>query len=124
MFDKYAKKLDKIHANTPEIFNKTALKGAKFAENTAKNITDNEKLVDTGCYKRSWYGEMIEPEKGIYGIVLENNAEYASYLEFGHKTPCGCRVKGRFVGRRTLEETHVYCMEELYKVFEKELKNT
>ena len=119
MFDSYLKKLNAIQANTPKIYKTVALKGAKFAENTAKQITDQEKLVDTGNYRRNWNAERIEPEKGTYGIVLENSADYASHLEQGHKIKGGGRYKGKFVGRRTLDDTHFYCLEQLDKAFEK-----
>lgn len=119
MFDSYLKKLNAIHANTPKIFKTVASKGAKFAENTAKELTDQEKLVDTGNYRHNWNAERIEPEKGTYGIVLENSAEYASYLEEGHKLKNGERWKGRFVGKRSIDDTEFYCLEQLDKAFEK-----
>jgi len=105
LFDDYTKKLEELGANTPKVFRSVALWGAKYAEKTAKKITDNEGLVDTGNYKRNWFAQRIKPEKSIYGILLENNADYASHLELGHKTRNGGRVKGRFVGRQTIIDT-------------------
>lgn len=119
MFDGYAKKLDAIQANTPKIFKAVALKGAKFAENTAKNLTDQEGLVDTGNYKRNWNAECVEPQKNTYGIVLENGVDYASHLEQGHEIKGGGRFKGKFVGRRAIDEANYYCIEQLDKAFEK-----
>ncbi|MCM1338794.1 MAG: HK97 gp10 family phage protein [Muribaculaceae bacterium] len=119
MFDSYAKKLASVQADVPKIFKATALKGAKFAENKAKELTDQENLVDTGNYRRNWNGERIEPQEGVYGVVLENSAEYASYLEDGHKLKNGGRWNGRKVGRRTLDDTEFYCLEQLDKAFEK-----
>lgn len=84
MFEDYAKKLKDLEADVPNTFKSVALWGAKHAENTAKNITDKEEAVDTGNYKRNWFADRIEPQKDIYGIVVENNAEYASFLEDGY----------------------------------------
>ena len=122
LFDAYAKKLEELGQDVPKIFAKVAKKGAiKFA-NEAKDITDAEKLVDTGAYKRSWHAEAIEPTPEVYGVLCENNMEYASHLEFGHKLRNGKRWKGRFVGRRALDETHVYCIEQLDKEVIKAMK--
>lgn len=84
MFDEYAKKIEELGANSPKVFKTVALWGAKYAEKTAKNITDKEGTVDTGNYKRNWFAYRIEPQKDIYGITLENNTEYASFLEDGY----------------------------------------
>lgn len=118
MFDEFAKDLEKYQANVPKVFKAVALRGAKFAENTAKEITDREGLVETGNYKRNWFAECIESEANTYGILLENNAEYAKHLECGHKTKNGGRVKGKFVGQQTLDETRYYCVQSLSKALD------
>lgn len=119
LFEQYTQKLEKIHADVPKIFKTIALKGAKFAENNAKSLTDTEKLVDTGNYRRNWSAQRIEPQAGVYGVLLENNAEYASYLEDGHSLKNGGRWKGRKIGKNTLDDTLWYCIEQLDKAFEK-----
>lgn len=119
MFDDYAKKLKNIGANVPKVFKKVAKLGANKFRNEAVKITDREKLVDTGNYRRNWNGEAIEPEQGVYGIAGINTVDYASHLEYGHKLRNGGRWKGRFVGREALEETEFYCLEQLDKTFEK-----
>lgn len=122
MFDAYAKKLKELKQDVPAIFEKVAKKGAKKFVNEAKDLTDLEKLVDTGAYKRNWHAEKIEPAPDVYGVLCENDMEYASHLEFGHKLRNGKRWKGRFVGRRALDETHVYCINELDKEVIKAMK--
>lgn len=84
MFEDYAKRIEEIGADAPKVFKTVALWGAKYAEETAINFTDEENAVDTGNYKSNWFAERIEPEKNIYGILLENNVEYASFLEDGY----------------------------------------
>lgn len=100
MFDEYAKKLETIHANVPKIFKFVATKGAIFAVNTAKKITDKEGLIDTGNYKRNWFADVIEPEKNIYGVQLANNTEYATHLEYGYTL-----TKDRFIPFDKMEGT-------------------
>ena len=159
MFDAYAKKLKELKQDVPKIFKEVARKGAIFARNTALNLTDEENLFDTGNFKRKWNGEMIMPQKNVYGVLLENNVEYASHLEFGYTlrknqfipfetmlktggvktksfiaklkakypnakgfTRKAGKYKGKFIGRRTLDETHVYCIEQLEKETVKAIK--
>lgn len=84
MFDEYAKKLKDLGENVPAIFKTVAGRGANHFEKTAKELTDYEKAVDTGTYKRNWNAEVIEFENGKYSIVCMNTIEYASFLEDGY----------------------------------------
>lgn len=122
MFDDYAKKLEAIEANTPKIFEKVAKKGAIKFVKEAKERTDKEGLVDTGNYKRSWQAEAFEPKKGVHGVICENTADYATELEYGHRTRNGGITKGRFVGRISMDEARYYCMQKLHEEFEKAFK--
>lgn len=119
MFDEYAKKLKDIKANVPEVFKKVAKQGAVKARNEAVKITDEEKLVDTGAYKRNWHAEDVEVANDTYGVTLINSMEYASHLEWGHKLRNGKRWKGKFVGRRAIDETRYYCLQKLDDMFDK-----
>lgn len=82
-FNDYAKKLEALNENVPAIFKQVAGRGAVHAENEAKRLTDQEKLVDTGAYRRNWNAEVIKDGED-YGITLQNNMEYASWLEDGY----------------------------------------
>lgn len=104
-FKDYAKKLEALGENVPAIFKQVAGRGAVHAENTAKQLTDKEKLVDTGAYRRNWNAEGVELEKDVYAITLQNSMDYASHLEQGHRLRNGKRWQGRFVGARTLSDT-------------------
>ena len=119
MFDEYAKKLKDIKANVPAVFQKVAKLGAVKARNEAVKITDEEKLVDTGAYKRNWHAEGVEVANDTYGVTLINSMDYASHLEWGHKLRNGKRWKGKFVGRRAIDETRYYCLQKLDDMFEK-----
>lgn len=84
-FDDYYKKLEDLSENVPKIFKMVAGRGAVHFENTAKELTDKEKAVDTGAYRRNWNAEVIELNEGEYGIVCMNSMEYASFLEDGYE---------------------------------------
>ena len=84
MFDDYAKKLKDIGADVPAVFETVAKNGAIKARNEAVKITDKEKLVDTGNYRRNWHGKAVELSNEAYGVQLENGVEYASHLEYGY----------------------------------------
>lgn len=113
MFDEYAKKLEDLEANVPKIFKAVAKRGANHFIKEAKEFTDREELVDTGNYRRNWTAEVVEPQKGTFGIVGINPVEYASDLEYGHKLRNGKRWKGRFVGKQALNGTEGWTIIEL-----------
>lgn len=118
MFDEYAKKLKELQEDVPKIFERVAKKGAIKFVNEAKKRTDKEHLVDTGNYKRSWSAEVIEPLPEIYGVQCVNTAEYASFLERG----TGKGIKGRFVGKLSMEDAEFYCIEQLETALKKAYK--
>lgn len=118
MFDDYRKKLEGIGANSDKVFKRVAKQGAVFFQKEAVRLTDQEKLVDTGTYKRNWTGEQAEIE-GEQAIIGANPIEYASFLEEGHKLRNGKRWKGRFVGRRAFDETRYYVIKKLDDTFDK-----
>lgn len=122
MFDDYAKKLKDLHADVPDIFENVAKRGALRFRKEAVKLTDKEKLVDTGNYRRNWNALSDLIMVGTYAINAFNNVEYASHLEYGHKLRNGGRWKGRFVGRRALDNTHFYCLEQLENELQKALK--
>ena len=58
--------------------------------------------VDTGTLRRGWTIGEVKAVEGGYEVEVLNPTEYASYVEFGHRTrlnPEGGRgwVKGRFM---------------------------
>ena len=122
MFDEYAKKLKELQQDVPKIFEKVAKKGAIKFVNEAQDRTDREGLVDTGYYKRNWQARQIEPLPEVYGVECKNNMDYASFLEYGHRTRGNTKVKGRFVGELSMRETEYYCIQQLDKAFEKAFK--
>lgn len=122
MFDEYAKKLKDLNQDVPKIFERIAKRGAIKFVNEAKNRTDNEGLVDTGNYKRHWSAQVFQPTSDSYGVLAYNNVDYASHLEYGHKTRSGGRVKGRFVGELSLVDAKWYCLEQLEKALKKAFK--
>jgi hypothetical protein len=119
LFDKYAKKLKDLGADVPDVFRKVAKKGAVKFVKEAKNRTDNEHLVDTGNYKRNWFAEAEQVLPNTYAIICQNNVDYASFLEEGHRMRDGKRWKGRFVGKQSLDATEGYTILELREEIEK-----
>lgn len=122
MFDEFAKKLKELEADVPKIFKKVAKRGAIKFVNEAQNRTDREGLVDTGAYKRNWRAKDIEPSPDVYGAECTNNMEYATFLEYGHRTRGNTKVKGRFVGELSMGDARFYCLEELEKEIKKAME--
>lgn len=121
-FDDFAKKLKELEQDVPKIFERTAKKGAIKFVNEAIDRTQKEGLVDTHYYEQNWDAEAINPLPDVYAVECTNIAEYASFLEYGHKTRSGGRVKGRFVGELSLVDAKWYCLEQLEKALKKAFK--
>lgn len=119
MYFDYMEKFEKLGEDVPKIFERVAKRGAIKFVNTAKKKTDEENLVDTGNYKRNWFAEAEQYAKDGFAIICQNSVEYASHLEWGHKTRNGGRVKGKFVGYNSMGETEFYCLEQLEEELEK-----
>lgn len=88
---------------------------AKFCEDCSKELAARllsfvikRTPVDTGYLRRGWTGGKKTAAKTFadsckvykngdnYTIVVENPVEYASYVEYGHRTRNGGWVAGRF----------------------------
>lgn len=117
-FEQFQSKIDKIEGLVPETFAKVAKKaGIKFV-NEAKELTDEEKLVDTGAYKRNWTSDIgIIGNAKAFAVKCYNPMMYASFLEYGHKTLSGGRVEGKFVGTRSRKEAEEFAVEKLKNEF-------
>ena len=79
--------------------------------------------VDTGTLRRGWTIGEVQAVEGGYAVEVLNPAEYASYVEFGHRTrlsPEGGRgwVKGRFMLRISSDELEAMAP----KILERKLK--
>ncbi|MBR3552478.1 MAG: HK97 gp10 family phage protein [Clostridia bacterium] len=53
--------------------------------------------VDTGYLRKGWTCGNVEKHGDTYTVTIENNVEYAPYVEFGHRTRGGGWVAGRFM---------------------------
>lgn len=79
--------------------------------------------VDTGALRRGWTIGEVKAVEGGYEVEVLNPTEYASYVEFGHRTrlsPEGGRgwVKGRFMLRFSSDELGAMAP----KILERKLK--
>ena len=79
--------------------------------------------VDTGALRRGWTIGEVKAVKGGYEVEVLNPTEYASYVEFGHRTrlsPEGGRgwVKGRFMLQISSDELEAMAP----KILERKLK--
>ncbi len=74
-----------------------------------------------GTLRRGWTIGEIKKEGNVYKIDIANNTEYASYVEFGHRTPNHKGwVKGRFmmtISVRELENIAPKILENRIKKF-------
>lgn len=107
--------VEKAEKNLPLIFDSVAKKAGNKFVNEAKKIAKEEKLVDTGNYRRNWNFAVGYPTKKHYVIKCFNPIEYAIHLEHGHKLRNGKKWKGRFVGKRAKEKAEEFAIVEMNK---------
>ena len=114
-FEQFNKAMQETEGVIPQIFEKVAKKAALKFVNEAKEITNKERLVDTGSYKRNWTGDVSNPAKKFWTVKGFNPMNYASYLEYGHRLQNGGRWEGRFVGTLAIKKAEEFAVEELKK---------
>lgn len=73
----------------------------------------------TPFLKLNWKVGDIRITANGYEVDMYNNTEYASYVEFGHRTRNGGWVEGRFMATLSLKEVE----REMPKYFEKKMKD-
>lgn len=114
-FEEFTKKLQNIEGVVPEKFLKVAKKaGIKFV-NEAKDLTDENGLVDTGNYKRNWHTDIgIIGNGKAFVIKCQNPTEYSNHLEYGHKIKgTDKKTKGYFVGKLAMKAAREFAIEQL-----------
>ena len=115
-FEQFNQIMHETEGVVPQIFEKVAKKDAIKFVNEAKDITDKEKLVDTGAYKRNWTGDIGNPAKKFWVVKGYNPMNYASFLEYGHKIRgTAKKYKGKFVGTNAIKKAEEFAVEELKK---------
>ncbi len=113
----------RAHTDINDIRREIIRKEAQSAVSRAKLICKNEKIVDTGNLRNSFHAEQPTVSGGTASCVVANNADYASYVEYGHLTGVGRGgvetllrrrrravgkaryVRGKYVLTRAMQET-------------------
>lgn len=107
------------------------LEGKKKARELIKNVVNQtnrmkyqvqgnvKKLtpVDTGTLRRSWRTSSVQITNDHIFFVVSNVTEYASFLEYGHRTKSGGWVNGNFMLRDILKSFY----RDMYKNYGREL---
>ena len=112
-WEKLAKKLEKLHTDTPQ---KVGMTLKQVAEQTIKEVKE-ETPVDTGQLRMSWHRE----NGGSFKQIIYNNVEYVNHVEYGHRVvyygkKTNSVVPGVFMLKRT--------MDKLEPVFKDEIGST
>ena len=101
--DKLKKDLTNLPQKVDGILKKSVESGTDYLLDSTTRFTP----VDTGHLKGRWdkinHGA-VRVEKGNYISGIENDAEYAEYVNWGHRTVNGGFVKGRFFVQKGQEE--------------------
>ena len=83
------RQLTKAGADMNEVRREIAQKEGQSVVTRAKFICRNEKIIDTGNLRNSFHAEPAQVGEGTVSVVVANNADYASHVEYGHLTGVG-----------------------------------
>lgn len=100
-WEKLAKKLEKLHTDTPQ---KVEMTLKQVAEQTIREVK-GETPADTGQLRMGWHRENGEGLKQI----IYNNVEYVNHVEYGHRVvyygkKTNSVVPGVFMLKRTIDK--------------------
>lgn len=120
--DKLKKDLTNLPQKVDSILNKSVKNGADYLFDSTTRFTP----VDTGNLKNNWKkinNGAVRVEKGNYISGIENDTEYAEYVNWGHRTVNGGFVKGRFFVQKGQEELKKKIPDILNFYLKKEVEN-
>ncbi|OQB15715.1 MAG: hypothetical protein BWY15_00428 [Firmicutes bacterium ADurb.Bin193] len=75
--------------------------------------------VDTGTLRNNWFVGQVRRKGDMLEVDIYNNIEYASHVEYGHKTRSGGFKEGVFMCRLSIDEIQ----KELPKRWERAFKS-
>lgn len=73
--------------------------------NYAFNDTVRNTPVKTGSLRRSWSRSDVTYTNHGVVVKISNNADYASFVENGHRTRNNGWVEGRFMNKQAMDKT-------------------
>lgn len=101
-----------------KVLNRAVNEGVKYAKNHSPVIT--------GFYRKSWKASPILKRNGGVTKMLENSADYASYVNYGHRTVNKAGETTGYVksklGDHLLEKTVNHVSKRMVSEFEKAVK--
>lgn len=137
-FEKFSEKLHRLYAaNLIDDFYEACAKElaarllAKVIKKTPVGLYPKDPSKKGGTLRRGWTGGRkesakvfadtlsVEKNERTYKIMIENNVEYAPYVEYGHRTRGG---KGFVEGKHMLEISEKELEAIAPKVLERKLK--
>lgn len=97
------------------------------AVNAGVTYAKNNSPVITGFYRKNWRSaSAVKAKAGGVTKTLVNNADYASYVNYGHRTVDKEGTTTGYVksskGDHLLERTMIYAGKQLEKEFKKEVE--
>lgn len=118
----FARQLERAGANMDNVRREIVQKEAQSVVTRAKQICTREKIVDTGNLRNSFHAQSATVNGNTASCVVANNAEYASFVEYGHLAVGkgvaetlhnrrrnamngGRYVRGRYVLTRAMQDT-------------------
>lgn len=81
---RFARQLERAGANMDNVRREIVQKEAQSVVTRAKQICTRENIVDTGNLRNSFHAQSATVNGNTVSCVVANNAEYASFVEYGH----------------------------------------
>lgn len=90
----YQKELEKIQKNSPKFMEECCI---EIAKEFLEKVIDMTPGSNTNDLKKDWKCDFKVQRKGTdYVVTVKNDSEYASMIEYGHRTATGFK-EGKFM---------------------------
>ena len=108
-FKELRNKVAGLEQRSDEFFREFLLDMALRAQGRIKKRQEGRmgksfKAVDTGTMVNAWMLSEVRRSGDTLIVEIFNNVEYASHVEYGHRTRSGGFVEGKFMCKFTLDE--------------------
>lgn len=118
-FEKFAKSWQKTYDDFDDFLRKFLLEMALRAIAKIRPRTP----VDTGALRNMWVVGEIKVAGNNFEIEISNGMDYASFVEYGHRTTGGSWVDGRFMMTISIDEVNAQMPVRFHKAFREYLES-
>lgn len=92
-FEKFAKNIEKLQQQIPSLMNDVIM---EIGNEILQGVKDRTPESDNNKLKNGWKVE-YETDGNNYNIIVKNDVEYTSQIEYGHSDGTGQWIDGKYM---------------------------